>query len=327
MDNLRKKTIETSRFTFSYYVSEPHPPGPTLLLLHGFPDDAHLWNGIVAKLGQYRLVVPDLLGSSGTSKPTDPAAYKYPDLTQDLVEILDAEGIEKVICVGHDWGSVVTQRLWQFHPGRVEGLVLLNSGYIVPPAEPFDLDSINAQVESIFGYPLFAYQEFFASDEAPAILRANAGRFYDAMHGAPRNWLRDIFCVRGSMRKWLLDDSSVELRPYAQDPNLRRAFVERLQRDGFEAPLCYYKSDITNMQYEVMKNIPKERFVVRVPTLYIICRQDPVCRPEFSEGPKREGFLPDLEEATIDCAHWSPLENPDEIAKLMKSFLERRFPS
>lgn len=75
MESLQRRTINTSRgFTYSYYISEPVSSKPTLLLQHGFPDDALLWNGIAAKLTQYRLVVPDLLGYSGTSKPTDPAA-------------------------------------------------------------------------------------------------------------------------------------------------------------------------------------------------------------------------------------------------------------
>ncbi|RYP05077.1 hypothetical protein DL764_004038 [Monosporascus ibericus] len=326
MDSFQKKIITTSRFAFSYYVSESRPHRPTLLLQHGFPDDARLWNGIASKLGQYRLIVPDLLGYSGTSKPTDPAAYSFRGLAQDLIEILDAEGIKKVISVGHDWGSMVAQRLYAYHPDRVEGLVLLNLGYMLPSAVPFDLQSANALFEKNFGYPIFAYWEFFTSDEAPALLRANAGRLYDGLHGAPRDWMKELFCVRGNMRKWLLSENwNVEVRPYAQDPNLRQAFVERFQRDGFEGPLCYYLAMVNNVQYEAEKGIPKDDLVVRVPTLYIICTQDSVCRPEASAPAKHGGFLPDIEEVTIDCAHWSPLERPDEIAEAIKSFLERRF--
>ncbi|KAI1631419.1 epoxide hydrolase-like protein [Biscogniauxia mediterranea] len=336
MDNLEKKTIQTSRFTYTYYVSTPTPNRLTLLLLHGFPDDAHLWDGVAAKLGKYRLIVPDLLGYSGTSKPTAPAAYNHADLTRDLVEILDAEEVEKVVSVGHDWGSQVAQRLYNFHPGRVAGLVMLNVGYAPPSPERFDLAAFNAQTEATFGYPLFAYQEFFVSAEARRILDADPGRFYDGIHGAGRDWMRELFCVRGNMRKWMLDEGeegkgerwTVEPRPYVvRDPGARDAFVARFRRDGFAAPLCYYRAVSENVQSEAARRVPAENHVVRVPALYIICSQDAVCRPESSAAAKKAGLLPDIEEATIDSGHWSPYEKPDEIAELMNSFLERRFSS
>ncbi|KAI1341738.1 Alpha/Beta hydrolase protein [Xylariaceae sp. FL0016] len=256
------------------------------------------------------------------------AAYNYPDYTQDLIEILDAEGIDKVISVGHDWGSLLAQRLYNHHPDRVEGLVLINVGYMPPSADAIDINAANDQLEKIFGYPLLAYQAFFISDEAPAILNSNAGRVFDALHGAPENWMRDIFCVRGAMRKWLLGNTEVELRPYAQDPRLKDAFIQRFQQDGFDGPLCYYRAiNQHKAQQEGVERLANDAAVVKVPTLYIICKQDFVCRPEVTYRAKQAGLLPDFEEATLDRAHWSPMESPGEIASLIKSFLERKFGS
>ncbi|KAI0600468.1 epoxide hydrolase-like protein [Biscogniauxia sp. FL1348] len=340
MDGLEKKTIQTSRFTYTYYISAPRPNRPTLLLLHGFPDDAHLWDGIAAQLGQYRLIVPDLLGYSGTSKPTDAAAYNHADVTRDLVEILDAEQVGKVVSVGHDWGSEVAQRLCNYQPDRVAGLVMLNVGYSPPAPERFDLAAFNAQTAAAFGYPLFAYQEFFVSADAARILDADPGRFYDGIHGAGRGWMRELFCVPGNMRKWMLGGEeeeeeeggksgwTVEPRPYAaRDPGARDAFVRRFRRDGFAAPLCYYRVLSENVQAEAARRVPVENHVVRVPTLYVNCSQDAVCRPEGTARCKKAGLLPDIEEATIDSGHWSPYEKPDEVAELMASFLERKFSS
>ncbi|KAI0380268.1 epoxide hydrolase-like protein [Hypomontagnella monticulosa] len=328
MEGLQKQVTVTSRFEYTHYSSAFSNDRETLFLLHGFPDDALLWKGIVEKLGTgYNLIIPDLLGYSGASKPIDPVAYNYADYTQDLVDILDAKGINQVIAIGHDWGSMVAQRLYLLHPARVKGLVLLNVGYVAPSNEPFDLKKFNAQTEKAFGYPLFAYQEFLTSDEAPRILNANPGRFFDGLHGAPADgWMKEFFCTRGRMRDWLLDEhASIELLPYAQDPRIRQAFVERFQRDGFEAPLCYYK--IKSIQKGAADEMPKESLVVRVPTLHVICTRDAVCLPQLSQSAKANGLLPDLEEATIECGHWSPLEKPDEISSLIKAFLARRFSS
>ncbi|KAI0013578.1 hypothetical protein F4779DRAFT_562283 [Xylariaceae sp. FL0662B] len=60
---------------------------------------------------------------------------------------------------------------------------------------------------------------------------------------------------------------------------------------------------------------------------HIACTQDPISRPEASIPPKEGGFLPDLEEVTVDSGHWVPLEKPEEVTESMKSFLQRRFPA
>jgi soluble epoxide hydrolase / lipid-phosphate phosphatase len=331
MELLQRKAAETSRgFTFTYYISNPTSalPRPTLLLLHGFPDDSQLWENVVGNLTQFRLVVPDLLGYSGTSKPTDPSAYNFADHTKDLVEILDAERIEKVVSIGHDWGSILSQQLYVYHPSRVSGLVLLNAGYVLPSPVPSTLEATNKRLQQIFGYPIFAYHEFLVSDDAPAILKANAGRFYDGIHGAPNDWIRVFFCTTGNTHKWFLDDAwNVELRDYAKDPARKQAFIDRFQRDGFEGPLCYYKAMHNNVHRSSHKNIPEDRFIVKVPVMHIICTQDAICRPELSVPAKQKGCLPDLEEITLECGHWSPLEQPAVISDSIISFLERRFSS
>ncbi|KAI8958941.1 alpha/beta-hydrolase [Daldinia sp. FL1419] len=329
MDSFQRKTVTTTRgFTYSYYVSKPNSSRPTLLLQHGFPDDAHLWDKLARKLTDYHLIVPDLLGYSNTSKPTDPAVYNYAGQCDDLTEILDAENVEKVVSVGHDYGAFVAQSLYIYHPERVQGLILLGLGYVLPSTTTPTLEETNAQFEKEWGYPAYAYQELFVSDEGPKILKENLERFYDVMHGAPRDWMKQIWCQRGEMERRLRDpDWKIELRSYAQDPAFRRAFIERLRRDGFEGPLCYYKATHSNIQSDTVKDFDKDRFIVRVPVLNVSATQDPMCRPEQSVSAKEGGYLPDLEEHTVECSHWVPLEKADEAAELMKSFLQRRFPA
>ncbi|OTB02000.1 hypothetical protein M426DRAFT_323078 [Hypoxylon sp. CI-4A] len=329
MDFLQHKTLQTSRgFTYSYYISNPASSKPTLLFHHGFPDDALIWKGVAQRLTKYRLVVPNLLGYSGTSKPTDPAAYSTASIARDIVDILDAEEIDKVISIGHDWGSIFAQRLYNHHPDRVEGLILLNVAYIVPPKAPGNLKLLNAHFEKVLGFPIFGYQEFFITDEAPALLKAHLDRFYEAVHGAEPGWTQKIWCSRENLRNLLLDETQeVELLEYAKDPELRRTFVERFQRDGFEGPLCYYKASSAQIHYHADKDLEDDRLVVKVPLLFIGCEHDPICRKEAIGPAKEKGFLPDLEEIILDSRHWCPLEKPEEVAAAMASFLEKRFGS
>jgi soluble epoxide hydrolase / lipid-phosphate phosphatase len=96
MDKLDKKTLDVSRgFTYTYYASPAQDNKQTLLLVHGFLDYL-IPNG-------YGAIAIDCLGYSGTSKPTDKESYSLELQAHDLKEIVDKEGLDKVVIVGHDW--------------------------------------------------------------------------------------------------------------------------------------------------------------------------------------------------------------------------------
>ena len=108
MEQLRKKTLTTTRsLQYTYYVSPPSNPHlPTVLLLHGWPDNAHLWSDLISNHllpAGYGVLAPDCLGYSGTSKPITTSSYNSEGMSADLCEILDAEDLPKVISSGHDW--------------------------------------------------------------------------------------------------------------------------------------------------------------------------------------------------------------------------------
>ena len=48
MDTLNKKSLRVTRgFTYTYYSSPAKPGRPTLLLCHGWPDEAALWSDLI----------------------------------------------------------------------------------------------------------------------------------------------------------------------------------------------------------------------------------------------------------------------------------------
>ncbi|KAJ3565463.1 hypothetical protein NP233_g7615 [Leucocoprinus birnbaumii] len=100
MDSTRYKDLTTSRsLKYHYYFSAPEGGKPIVVLLHGFPSSSFDWHNQVThlqKLG-YGLIVPDMLGYGGTAKPADPSFYKFKDLTQDVIDILDAEGVKTAV--------------------------------------------------------------------------------------------------------------------------------------------------------------------------------------------------------------------------------------
>jgi pimeloyl-ACP methyl ester carboxylesterase len=81
-----------------------------VLLMHGFPDDQRMWDGVVEALPQdWHVVTYDARGTGRSSRPTHRRDYLAQHLVEDLVGVLDAvvPAGEPVHLVAHDWGSVI----------------------------------------------------------------------------------------------------------------------------------------------------------------------------------------------------------------------------
>lgn len=103
--SLYKELLVQRGLTYRYYWSPPARGKPTLLLLHGFPSTAYDWHKQVAyfePLG-YGILAPDLLGAGGTAKPLDAQAFRMNAMARDVMDILAAEGLNKVVGISHDW--------------------------------------------------------------------------------------------------------------------------------------------------------------------------------------------------------------------------------
>jgi pimeloyl-ACP methyl ester carboxylesterase len=105
--------------------------GPTVVLLHGFPDRGRLWRGQVPVLAEagFRVVVPDLRGYGASDKPEAIEAYSLLAAAGDVLAALDTLDCERAHVVGHDWGAALAWVLGMFAPDRVDHLVALSVGH------------------------------------------------------------------------------------------------------------------------------------------------------------------------------------------------------
>lgn len=80
--------------------------GPLVLLLHGFPDTAHTWDGVRPALARagFRAVSPFMRGYAPTAIPSKPE-YDSDTLGRDVLGLIEALGHKSAIVVGHDWGA------------------------------------------------------------------------------------------------------------------------------------------------------------------------------------------------------------------------------
>jgi NAD(P)-dependent dehydrogenase (short-subunit alcohol dehydrogenase family)/pimeloyl-ACP methyl ester carboxylesterase len=84
--------------------------GPTVVLVHGYPDNGSMWDGVAAELGRlHRVVVYDVRGAGESDKPRSRSAYRLDQLASDLAAVVDAvQPTGKVHLLAHDWGSIQT---------------------------------------------------------------------------------------------------------------------------------------------------------------------------------------------------------------------------
>ncbi|KAL4963385.1 alpha/beta fold hydrolase [Aspergillus stella-maris] len=329
MDSFHRKELVTRRgLKYTYYVSptgNPTHQSPTLIFLHGFPDSAHLWTDVISALGPLpnRIIIPDCLGYAGTAKPTDTTLYAYKDQAEDLADILHTEDATTSIIIGHDWGSALAQRTYLHKPHLFTAVVLVNIGYMVPATEPFDLAAFNAYTKKTIGYPQFAYWDFFTAPDADAvpIVENNLERMWQVLHGDVDDWMKILFCAPNAMRDFLLGAKNVPLKPYAQQSRWKNAFMHQFRPGEFASALHAYKAAAWNIQYASDSTIPRDKFAIEVPLLFIACTKDSVCRPELMDAAKGLGLVPRLKEVTVEAGHWSPMERPGEIAGHIREFL------
>ncbi|KAM0562368.1 hypothetical protein ACHAPJ_002058 [Fusarium lateritium] len=324
LSKLTRKTLDVSRgFTYTYYTSPAENSKPTLILFHGWPDTAKLWAGLINDylLPQgYGVVAVDCLGYGGTSKPTDLEAYAWQHMAKDAAEILDAQKLSKVVSVGHDWGSAMAQRLYNFYPSRVSGLIMANVTYI-PPTGQFDLDTVNKLTKEAYGWGIYEYWHFFNADDALPIMAKNVDSVYTVSYGDPQTWL-DYWVSPGGMRKFVGEGRTQPTLPFAT-PEHKTDFVERLGKEGgFDAPSCWYKAFTFGVQNKADKLLPEDAKTVKVPAFYWGGEQDFVCRPASLQPSIDGGYLPDIKSVTREGGHWALLEKPDVFGRDVLGWLE-----
>lgn len=82
---------------------------PTILAVHGFPDNHHLWDQVASELGgNCNFVAYDVRGAGESSRPAKRSGYAFAQLVSDIGAVIDSLGVAQVHLLGHDWGSIQT---------------------------------------------------------------------------------------------------------------------------------------------------------------------------------------------------------------------------
>ena len=104
--------------------------GPTVLMLHGFPEAWFLWEPLLSKLPEwnYQGVAPDMRGYNLSDKPANIPDYRLSELVEDVRGLLEQYSPgRKAVLIGHDWGGIVAWAFAAAYPEMLEKLVILNA--------------------------------------------------------------------------------------------------------------------------------------------------------------------------------------------------------
>ena len=90
-----------------------NPGGPTVVLVHGWPDSHVLWNNVVPLLSdRFRVITYDNRGAGESSKPGDYRAYAMAHFAEDFATVIDTLSPgQPVHVLAHDWGAV---GVWEY---------------------------------------------------------------------------------------------------------------------------------------------------------------------------------------------------------------------
>ncbi len=117
------RNVDANGLRFAYLEAGE---GPLVLLIHGFPDTARGWEGVLPRIAAkgYRAVAPWTRGYHPTEIPMGDADGMT--LCRDLAGLIDALSDDgKAIVVAHDWGASAAYALAATQPEKIAKLFVL----------------------------------------------------------------------------------------------------------------------------------------------------------------------------------------------------------
>ncbi|MFX1674456.1 alpha/beta fold hydrolase [Paraburkholderia sp. A2WS-5] len=99
--------VDSDGVRLAVYLSGP-PDAPPMILVHGYPDSARVWEALRRELDtRFRVIAYDVRGMGGSAAPRRRGDYRLAQLALDLCAVADASCDTRPFhLVAHDWGSI-----------------------------------------------------------------------------------------------------------------------------------------------------------------------------------------------------------------------------
>lgn len=258
---------------------------PTVVLLHGFPEAAFVWDEVMLRLAtRARCVAPNLRGYERSSAPAAVEAYRARHLVADVAALIESLGAPIDLLVAHDWGGALAWNLAAQRPALLKRLLMINSPH--PATFLRELRDSPAQQAAS------AYMNFLCRPDAAPLLAEN---------DYARLW---PFLAGMGDAAWL-DEAT-------------RERYRAVWRQGLEGALNYYRASPLRPPLAADDPIhtlvlPPEGVTVRVPTTVLWGEGDTALPAALLDG--LDAYVPELELQRVPGAtHWLIHERPALVA-------------
>jgi pimeloyl-ACP methyl ester carboxylesterase len=129
--------------------------GPPLVLIHGWPQHWWCWRNLIPRLAEhYRVFAPDLRGWGWSDAPA--GDYAKATWAADIRALIQAEGLDRVDVIAHDWGGHTAFLLALEHPELIARMVVLD----MPPPWAFAPRPAPIALASLLSYQLLLATPF-----------------------------------------------------------------------------------------------------------------------------------------------------------------------
>jgi pimeloyl-ACP methyl ester carboxylesterase len=101
--------------------------GDPIVLLHGWPETWYEWRHIIPELivNNYTVIAPDMRGLGDSEKSL--TGYDKKTVSEDIYQLVEKLGYNKVYIVAHDWGGPVAYSYAAAHPENVSKMIILDT--------------------------------------------------------------------------------------------------------------------------------------------------------------------------------------------------------
>jgi pimeloyl-ACP methyl ester carboxylesterase len=270
----------------SLYVRDFPGSGPAFVVLHGFPDNSHIYDDLIPHLtaAGRRTIAIDFLGFGASDKP-DGAHYSFGQQLGDLETVVEALGIDKIIPVGHDAGGPAAVNFALKHPERTAAVCLMNAFYGDAP-----------------GLRVPEFIELFSNKGLKALTRH--------FLASPQQFAWLLGFQRDQMQAGLTDAQKARYTDFL-GPIIDNNFRQRPSAGPAFAQMTYQLTD------EVAANTARLLDFRRsaVPLLLIWGKSDPylhVSVAEYMRSQARDAAL-----HVLEAGHWPQIDAAADVARIL----------
>lgn len=287
-----RSTVSNGDIDLAVYTSG-RADGPTIVLVHGWPDTHALWNHVVGLLAdRYRVVTYDSRGAGNSTVPTVTSRYRLAHMASDLRAVIDAVSPDKPVHIlGHDWGGV---EAWELVAEPDAPHRILSYTSVSGP----NLDHLGKWIRSQLARPT-------PRNVLQVLAQLRASWYTATFHVPPLARFRMYRMKRKGWTQFIGEFSDVPAVMVEEAPTL--------YEDAWQG-LRLYRANLVPRLFR-----PRRRYV-SVPVHLIVNTRDDAVRPFHYDDTSR--WVSPLSRTDLDAGHWSPLSHPWDIARITSDFVD-----